>query len=122
MTAKIRLPRGDRCGRAPPAARSREAVLRRARGRTEGRGTCPSAQEGRGRTAAERVQQELGGADILVNKAGLMLSWISPLGLDTSKHALPASSSTAASSSRPSSVSEVEHHLPVPPGTEKAAA
>jgi len=52
------------------------------------------------------VQQELGGADILVNKAGLMLSWISPLGLDTSKHALPASSSTAASNSRPSSVSE----------------
>ena len=36
--------------------------------------TCPSAQEGRGRTAAERVQQELGGANILVNNAGVMLT------------------------------------------------
>jgi NADP-dependent 3-hydroxy acid dehydrogenase YdfG len=37
-------------------------------------GHCPSAQEGRGRTAAERVRQELGGADILVNNAGVMLT------------------------------------------------
>ena len=36
-------------------------------------GTCPSAQEGRGRTAAERMQQELGGANILVN-VGVMLT------------------------------------------------
>ncbi|HEX3256418.1 MAG TPA: hypothetical protein VHQ96_11560 [Gaiellaceae bacterium] len=37
-------------------------------------GHLPKRSGGRGRTAAERVQQELGGADILVNKAGLMLT------------------------------------------------
>jgi NAD(P)-dependent dehydrogenase (short-subunit alcohol dehydrogenase family) len=36
-------------------------------------GHLPKRSGGRGRTAAERVQQELGGADILVNNAGVML-------------------------------------------------
>src|SRR5215217_2453326 len=37
-------------------------------------GHLPKRSGGRGRTAAERVQQELGGADILVNNAGVMLT------------------------------------------------
>src|SRR3954451_22920490 len=37
-------------------------------------GHLPKRSGGRGRNAAERVQQELGGADILVNNAGVMLT------------------------------------------------
>src|SRR5215211_3759192 len=37
-------------------------------------GHLPKRSGGRGRTAAERVQQELGGADILVNNAGVMMT------------------------------------------------
>src|SRR6059058_924503 len=37
-------------------------------------GHLPKRSGGRGRTAADRVQRELGGADILVNNAGVMLT------------------------------------------------